>query len=104
MKNKNTVLHQTMTKMRCRTSMLLTGTPLQNNLNELWSLLHYLPPELFATSMDFQDFFLQPMRGIKDMNEYDCSMRPEDEEMLISRLHMMLSPFLLQRTKAQVLQ
>eukprot|EP00931_Biecheleriopsis_adriatica_P054675 TRINITY_DN3219_c0_g1_i1.p1 TRINITY_DN3219_c0_g1~~TRINITY_DN3219_c0_g1_i1.p1 ORF type:complete len:863 (+),score=209.33 TRINITY_DN3219_c0_g1_i1:32-2590(+) len=103
MKNQNSVLHQTMTKMKCRTRMLLTGTPLQNNLNELWALLHYLLPDLFASSLDFQQWFLEPLRGVKDVNEYECSLRPEDEAELISRLHVMLSPFLLQRTKAQVM-
>eukprot|EP00930_Biecheleria_cincta_P039367 TRINITY_DN27069_c0_g2_i1.p1 TRINITY_DN27069_c0_g2~~TRINITY_DN27069_c0_g2_i1.p1 ORF type:complete len:850 (-),score=172.99 TRINITY_DN27069_c0_g2_i1:24-2573(-) len=103
MKNQSSVLHQTMVKMRCRTRLLLTGTPLQNNLNELWALLHYLLPELFASSLDFQQWFLEPLRGVKDLNEYEVELRPEDEAVLISRLHTMLSPFLLQRTKAQAL-
>uniref|UniRef100_A0A7S0AL01 Uncharacterized protein n=1 Tax=Pyrodinium bahamense TaxID=73915 RepID=A0A7S0AL01_9DINO len=103
MKNQKSVLHETMTKMRCRTRMLLTGTPLQNNLNELWALLHYLLPELFTTTLDFQQWFLDPLRGVGGLNEYEVQLGPDDEAQLISRLHTMLAPFLLQRTKAQVM-
>jgi len=104
MKNQNSVLHQTMTKMTSRTKMLLTGTPLQNNMNELWALLHYLLPDIFSTSLDFKSFFLEPLRGVEGLNEYEVSMTAEDENLLVSRLHLMLSPFLLQRTKAQVME
>jgi len=103
MKNQKSVLHETMTKMRCRTRMLLTGTPLQNNMNELWALLHYLLPELFVTTLDFQQWFLEPLKGVKGLNEYEVVLQPEDEAQIIARLHTMLAPFLLQRTKAQVM-
>jgi SWI/SNF-related matrix-associated actin-dependent regulator of chromatin subfamily A member 5 len=36
---------------------LLTGTPLQNNLHELWSLLNFLLPEIFSSSADFDEWF-----------------------------------------------
>jgi len=104
MKNIKSLLHETMTRMKCRTRVLLTGTPLQNNLGELWALLHYLLPELFATTLDFQAWFLEPLRGVKGLNEYEVTLGPSDEEQLISRLHLMLAPFLLQRTKAQVME
>mmetsp|Transcript_80815 Transcript_80815/g.148080 ORF Transcript_80815/g.148080 Transcript_80815/m.148080 type:complete len:897 (+) Transcript_80815:23-2713(+) len=104
MKNPKSVLHETMKKINCRTRLLLTGTPLQNNLNELWALLHYLLPDLFPTAMDFQSWFLDPMAGIEGFNEYLVQLRPEDEESIIGRLHTMLAPFLLQRTKAQVME
>jgi len=104
MKNIKSLLHETMTRMKCRTRVLLTGTPLQNNLGELWALLHYLLPELFATTLDFQAWFLEPLRGVKGLNEYEVQLGPSDEEQLISRLHLMLAPFLLQRTKAQVME
>jgi len=105
MKNQKSVLHETMTKMRCRTRMLLTGTPLQNNMNELWALLHYLLPELFTTTLDFQQWFLEPFKGVTSLaNEYEVQLEAADEAQIISRLHTMLAPFLLQRTKAQVME
>eukprot|EP00747_Dinoflagellata_sp_TGD_P210892 gnl/TRDRNA2_/TRDRNA2_84119_c0_seq1.p1 gnl/TRDRNA2_/TRDRNA2_84119_c0~~gnl/TRDRNA2_/TRDRNA2_84119_c0_seq1.p1 ORF type:complete len:863 (+),score=191.64 gnl/TRDRNA2_/TRDRNA2_84119_c0_seq1:55-2643(+) len=104
MKNSKSVLHETMAKMRCKTRLLLTGTPLQNNVSELWALLHYLLPELFSSALDFEAWFRDPFRGVNDdFNQFSVEIRPEDEELVISRLHVMLAPFLLQRTKAQVL-
>lgn len=35
----------------------MTGTPLQNNLHELWSLLNFLLPEIFSSSSDFDEWF-----------------------------------------------
>ena len=37
--------------------LLLTGTPLQNNLHELWALLKFLLPEVFSSSDDFDEWF-----------------------------------------------
>ena len=39
--------------------LLLTGTPLQNNLHELWSLLNFLMPDVFNNSQMFDEWFLQ---------------------------------------------
>jgi len=36
---------------------LLTGTPLQNNIHELWSLLNFLLPDIFSSSEDFDEWF-----------------------------------------------
>lgn len=44
-----------MNRIRCPLRLLLTGTPLQNNLHELWALLNYILPELFATSSVFDE-------------------------------------------------
>ena len=43
--------------MDSRYRLLLTGTPLQNNLHELWSLLNFLLPEIFSSSDDFDEWF-----------------------------------------------
>ena len=37
--------------------LLLTGTPLQNNLKELWALLNFLLPDIFENSEDFETWF-----------------------------------------------
>ena len=44
LKNMNCKLLKEMKFYSCQNKVLLTGTPLQNNLNELWSLLHFLMP------------------------------------------------------------
>lgn len=56
-KNKDSVLSKDLRSFNTRSRILLTGTPLQNNLNELWSLLNFLMPKLFDTAEDFTSLF-----------------------------------------------
>jgi DNA helicase INO80 len=41
----------------CRNRLLLTGTPIQNNMGELWALLHFIMPTLFDNHQEFADWF-----------------------------------------------
>jgi len=75
--------------------LLLTGTPLQNNLMELWSLMHFLMPNVFSSHRDFKDWFVNPVTGMIEGNQ-------EFNKELINRLHKVLRPFLLRRIKADV--
>ncbi|KAK7474437.1 hypothetical protein BaRGS_00034320 [Batillaria attramentaria] len=75
--------------------LLLTGTPLQNSLMELWSLMHFLMPNVFQSHRDFKEWFSNPLTGmIEGSQEYN--------ESLIKRLHKVLRPFLLRRLKNEV--
>ncbi|XP_035206695.1 LOW QUALITY PROTEIN: helicase domino-like [Stegodyphus dumicola] len=75
--------------------LLLTGTPLQNNLMELWSLMHFLMPNVFQSHREFREWFVNPFTGmIEGSHEYN--------ESLIKRLHKVLRPFLLRRLKSEV--
>ncbi|KAL8561069.1 hypothetical protein ACOMHN_031013 [Nucella lapillus] len=75
--------------------LLLTGTPLQNSLMELWSLMHFLMPHVFQSHRDFKEWFANPLTGmIEGSQEYN--------ESLIKRLHKVLRPFLLRRLKNEV--
>ncbi|XP_065203272.1 helicase domino-like isoform X2 [Planococcus citri] len=75
--------------------LLLTGTPLQNNLMELWSLMHFLMPNLFASHHEFKEWFSNPVTGMIEGNA-------EYNENIIKRLHKVLRPFLLRRLKTEV--
>ena len=75
--------------------LLLTGTPLQNNLMELWSLMHFLMPHVFESHRDFKEWFSNPMTGMVEGNmEYNNE--------LVKRLHKVLRPFILRRLKREV--
>ncbi len=75
--------------------LLLTGTPLQNNLMELWSLMHFLMPAVFQSHKDFKEWFSNPLSGmIEGSSEYN--------ENVVRRLHKVLRPFLLRRLKSEV--
>ncbi|KAL9916253.1 helicase domino isoform X1 [Glossina fuscipes] len=75
--------------------LLLTGTPLQNDLMELWSLMHFLMPYVFSSHREFKEWFSNPMTGMIEGNlEYN--------DQLIQRLHKVIRPFLLRRLKKEV--
>jgi len=103
LKNPDTVIHGAMAKLTCRMRLLLTGTPVQNSLNELWALLHYLLPDLFTNMMDFKAWFAKPFAGVEGLNEFTIRLEPEQEQEVIQQMHALLSPFLLQRLKSEVL-
>ncbi|KAJ6354727.1 hypothetical protein OIU77_005351 [Salix suchowensis] len=87
LKNKDSKLFISMKQYYSNHRVLLTGTPLQNNLDELFMLMHFLDAGKFASLEEFQEEF-------KDINQ----------EEQISRLHKMLAPHLLRRVKKDVMK
>lgn len=79
----------------CRNRLLLTGTPIQNNMQELWALLHFIMPSLFDSHDEFSDWFS------KDIESHAQSNTKLNEDQL-KRLHMILKPFMLRRIKKHV--
>jgi len=90
-----------------RHRLLLTGTPLQNNLGELWSLLNFILPAIFDSAQSFDSWFCSPFqrpsRGKKEKNAPDVPMTDEERLMVMDRLHRAIDPFLLRRMKKSVL-
>ncbi|KAM9934895.1 hypothetical protein OXX80_005525 [Metschnikowia pulcherrima] len=98
--------------------LLLTGTPLQNNLMELWSLLYFLMPsskveqmmpEGFANFEDFQQWFGKPVDKILEktatgdvIDENVTDKLDKETKDTVSRLHQVLRPYLLRRLKKDV--
>ena len=87
-KNEESKLSTIVREMKTANRLLLTGTPLQNNLHELWALLNFLLPDVFSSSSDFDEWF--------DTNK--CL----GDDGLVKRLHGVLKPFLLRRLKIDV--
>ncbi|KAL3953346.1 hypothetical protein ACCO45_013289 [Purpureocillium lilacinum] len=79
----------------CRNRLLLTGTPIQNNMQELWALLHFIMPSLFDSHDEFSEWFS------KDIESHAQSNTKLNEDQL-KRLHMILKPFMLRRVKKHV--
>ena len=79
----------------CRNRLLLTGTPIQNNMQELWALLHFIMPSLFDSHDEFSEWFS------KDIENHAQSNSKLNEDQL-RRLHMILKPFMLRRIKKHV--
>ncbi|GMJ02042.1 chromatin-remodeling protein 11 [Hibiscus trionum] len=66
-KNENSILSKTMRLYNTNYRLLITGTPLQNNLHELWSLLNFLLPEIFSSAETFDEWF--QISGENDQQE-----------------------------------
>ncbi|XP_071946523.1 helicase domino-like isoform X2 [Antedon mediterranea] len=86
---------QTLLNFNSQRRLLLTGTPLQNSLMELWSLMHFLMPHVFQSHREFKEWFANPVTGMIEGNT-------DYNEGLIKRLHKVLRPFLLRRLKIEV--
>nr|XP_011462683.1 PREDICTED: chromatin structure-remodeling complex protein SYD isoform X2 [Fragaria vesca subsp. vesca] len=82
--------------------LLLTGTPLQNNLEELWALLNFLLPNIFNSSEDFSQWFNKPFESSGDSSADQALLSEEENLLIINRLHQVLRPFVLRRLKHKV--
>ncbi|KAG8864316.1 hypothetical protein FRB96_006137 [Tulasnella sp. 330] len=101
MKNTQSKLAQTLTQYySTRYRLILTGTPLQNNLPELWALLNFVLPKIFNSVKSFDEWFNTPFAnsGAQD----NIQLNEEESLLVIRRLHKVLRPFLLRRLKKDV--
>ncbi|XP_075872803.1 lymphoid-specific helicase isoform X1 [Nelusetta ayraudi] len=96
-KNLNCRLVRELKSLPTDNKLLLTGTPLQNNLAELWSLLNFLLPEVFDDLKSFESWF-----DIDSLSEAENVVAVEREQSILSMLHQILTPFLLRRLKSDV--
>ncbi|KAM5555391.1 ATP-dependent helicase BRM [Rosa sericea] len=98
MKDRESVLARDLDRYRCQRRLLLTGTPLQNDLKELWSLLNLLLPEVFDNRKAFHDWFAKPFqREAPTPDAEDDWLETEKKVIIIHRLHQILEPFMLRR-------
>ncbi|XP_039244871.1 chromodomain-helicase-DNA-binding protein 1-like isoform X2 [Pipra filicauda] len=88
LKNQSSLLYKTLSEFSVGFSLLLTGTPVQNSLQELYSLLSLIEPDIF------------PKEQVKEFVEYYQAIEKESEP--AKELHSLLQPFLLRRVKSEV--
>ncbi|KAF8551112.1 hypothetical protein OG21DRAFT_1445699 [Imleria badia] len=93
-KNVDSILAQIVRAFMSRGRLLITGTPLQNNLKELFALLNFICPEIFSDYADL-DAFLHKDDAGADGEE-------EKSKKVVEALHKILRPFLLRRVKSDV--
>ncbi|KAL1211796.1 putative ATP-dependent DNA helicase CHR12 [Cardamine amara subsp. amara] len=98
LKNHESALAKTLvTGYRIKRRLLLTGTPIQNSLQELWSLLNFLLPHIFNSVQNFEEWFNAPFA-----DRANVSLSDEEELLIIHRLHHVIRPFILRRKKDEV--
>lgn len=100
LKNLNCSLIKHLKGLHSDNRLLLTGTPLQNNLSELWSLLNFILPSVFDDLDSFQMWF--DFSALSEDGGKEKIIANEKEGQVLSKLHQILSPFLLRRLKTDV--
>lgn len=87
-KNSDSLTFKAATRLQAAHRLVLTGTPIENSLKDLWSQFHFLQPELLGSEESFQKNFILPVKqGNKQAEE---------------RLLKLISPFILRRSKQEV--
>ena len=86
---------QVLLNFSTRHRLLITGTPLQNDLMELWALMHFLMPDLFSSHAEFKNWFANPLSAMVDGTQVL-------NQKLVVRLHSILRPFIMRRLKSDV--
>eukprot|EP00727_Mastigamoeba_balamuthi_P011730 m51a1_g718 putative tata-binding protein-associated factor 172 (1668) ;mRNA; r:443039-448869 len=100
-KNAKTKMTKAVKLIRANNRLILTGTPIQNNVLELWSLFDFLMPGYLGTEKQFNDNYSKPILASRN------STQPKDQEagaLAMEALHRQVQPFLLRRLKSDVLQ
>ncbi|KAG5535833.1 hypothetical protein RHGRI_023562 [Rhododendron griersonianum] len=102
LKNSKCKLFKELKLLPVENKLLLTGTPLHNNLAELWSLLNFILPDIFSSLEEFESWF--NLSG-KCSNEATKEEIEENRKaQVVAKLHAILRPFLLRRMKSDVEQ
>ncbi|GAM25678.1 hypothetical protein SAMD00019534_088530 [Acytostelium subglobosum LB1] len=87
-KNSDSKKYKNLYKFQAKHKLLLTGTPLQNNIQELWSLLNFLMPHIFGKVKNNE--MLEELMGSNEKNQ------------VIAKMKKILAPFILRRLKTEV--
>ncbi|OWB71217.1 hypothetical protein B5S31_g902 [[Candida] boidinii] len=102
LKNEDSLLSQIIRMFHSKGRLLITGTPLQNNLHELWALLNFILPDIFSDSDAFDSWFSASSTEGTDNKDEITSDADQNKENVVQQLHKVLQPFLLRRIKSDV--
>ncbi|CAG9937733.1 unnamed protein product [Clonostachys rosea f. rosea IK726] len=100
-KNPKAKITQAVKKLASNHRLILTGTPIQNNVLELWSLFDFLMPGFLGAEKVFLDRFAKPIAASRFSKA--SSKEQEAGALAIEALHKQVLPFLLRRLKEEVL-
>ncbi|OAV94019.1 hypothetical protein, variant [Puccinia triticina 1-1 BBBD Race 1] len=100
LKNLECKLVQELKSYQSANRLLLTGTPLHNNLKELWSLLNFILPEVFDDYSSFEQWF--DLSSVTAASDSAAALSTAQAQHIVTSLHDILKPFLLRRVKSEV--
>ena len=101
-KNPKTKLSKAVKQIQAMHRLILSGTPIQNNVLELWSLFDFLMPGFLGTEREFNDKYGKPILASRDAKS--SSREQEKGALAMEALHKQVLPFLLRRMKEDVLR
>ncbi|WFD05971.1 Putative ATPase [Malassezia vespertilionis] len=107
LKNLNSRLLRELKQFKTSNRLILTGTPLHNNLAELWALLNFVLPAIFDDLATFEEWFnvgAADQGDKKSVTSSFATWTTETATRVVKQLHDILKPFLLRRVKAEVEQ
>ncbi|KAI3468468.1 hypothetical protein Pfo_025131 [Paulownia fortunei] len=100
-KNSKSKVTGAVKQLKAKHRLILSGTPIQNNVLDLWSLFDFLMPGFLGTERQFQATYGKPLLAARDPK---CSAKDAEAGVLaMEALHKQVMPFLLRRTKGEVL-
>lgn len=87
-KNSDSLTFRSAIQLRSRHRLVLTGTPIENSLKDLWAQFHFLQPDLLGNESAFTKQFINPIKQGNSRMEL--------------RLRQLITPFILRRSKSEV--
>jgi superfamily II DNA or RNA helicase len=101
-KNHRSRAHECAKALDAPFKLAITGTPLENNVLELWSILDIVAPGLFPSLRRFTEQYVRPLSHVREPDAVPAGISAADAQRVIARLRRRIKPFLLRRTKALV--
>ncbi|KAI1431008.1 SNF2 family N-terminal domain-containing protein [Xylaria sp. CBS 124048] len=99
LKNRNNLIYKQMMQVKTHWRLILSGTPVQNNLKELLTLLHFVEPDLFGDRIYYQlDTIFEAKVPNKEIHNFAALAKER-----VSNARAIMAPFILQRRKEDVL-
>ena len=102
LRNPKTLTARASRRLRARHKLILTGTPIQNSVNEVWATFDFLMPNFLGSSSQFSKEFARPI--IKGQNFDAAALDIATGMEKLKLLHQQVLPFILRREKEQVLK
>ena len=97
-------MYQTISKISAEKRVILTGTPIQNNVMELWALFNFLMPNFLGSSNDFEIKYHKKMaQNIKKLNLQE-DVQENIFQTSLQEIRKRIKPFILRRLKSEVLK
>lgn len=95
-KNPSSKIYKAIVDINAAFKMVLTGTPIENSLSDLWAQLNFINPGLLGSHSFFKKEFADPIEKDKTKDEEERALKQ-------TKLQKLISPFILRRTKQEVL-